>query len=48
MYLMAEGKFVALYRVSTGKQQRSGLGLEAERGSDKLPKRRRLETGRRI
>jgi DNA invertase Pin-like site-specific DNA recombinase len=29
--IMAEGKFVALYRVSTGKQQRSGLGLEAQR-----------------
>ena len=28
---MSDGKFVALYRVSTGKQQRSGLGLEAHR-----------------
>jgi DNA invertase Pin-like site-specific DNA recombinase len=28
---MAEGKFVAYYRVSTGKQMRSGLGLEAQK-----------------
>jgi DNA invertase Pin-like site-specific DNA recombinase len=31
MYHMAEGQFVALYRVSTGRQQRSGLGLDAQR-----------------
>jgi resolvase-like protein len=28
---MAGGRFMALYRVSTGRQQRSGLGLEAQR-----------------
>jgi DNA invertase Pin-like site-specific DNA recombinase len=28
---MAGGRFVAMYRVSTGYQQRSGLGLEAQR-----------------
>jgi DNA invertase Pin-like site-specific DNA recombinase len=28
---MAAGQFVALYRVSTGRQQRSGLGLDAQR-----------------
>jgi DNA invertase Pin-like site-specific DNA recombinase len=27
---MATGKFVAYYRVSTDKQQRSGLGLEVQ------------------
>jgi DNA invertase Pin-like site-specific DNA recombinase len=30
---MAEGRFVAHYRVSTEKQGRSGLGLEAQRGA---------------
>jgi DNA invertase Pin-like site-specific DNA recombinase len=30
---VAQGNFVALYRVSTGRQQRSGLGLEAQRES---------------
>jgi DNA invertase Pin-like site-specific DNA recombinase len=30
---MASGKFIALYRVSTGKQAQSGLGLEAQKAA---------------
>jgi len=28
---MAQGKFIAYYRVSTGRQGRSGLGFEAQK-----------------
>ena len=30
---MAEGKFIAYYRVSTAKQGRSGLGLEGQQAA---------------
>ena len=46
--MVSHGGFIAYYRVSTSKQGKSGLGIEAQRPSrGQLPERRQLAHARR-